>query len=441
VTIPSPSTASPPSGRGPVLMSYGMGTESSAILLPRGRLPPLGSFAAWTGSTRRARQGAITAEEPSCSAQVDCPSVMTLPRGTLVISSLTEFEESTAFERWTLEALVPLPARRPHQLVKDVAANHVWITLGDAATVRVYAGGVQEVHVDLRPLAFGAAWKVLDLLLELAYANAGTPAGGGWLTIAKKENLARQGHGALVPLTADRALWRTLTSTYAATTQARHSLVHRLAEVDQATGTLIGRDDSGLPLVPITADQQEAFCRAVQRAAMAALAGQISRRERSDLAGQLDQLQAHHQQPALGGIQFQPPALLLAPASLSSSQLVIDIPALIQAAQSSWPDRKQIDATFSLPDGRNFLAEADTAPASVVTVDPDNPPDWLQEWEGWARPGTAGQPASVNTPRSSQWAWWGQLDRSIRLAWAWACRSARSACRWVGRLARSALSR
>jgi hypothetical protein len=115
-----------------------------------------------------------------------------------VISSSTEFEESTAFERWTLEALVPLPARRPHQAVKDVAANHVWIT-PESAVVRMYAGGVREVHVDLRPLAFGAAWKVLDLLLELACTNAGTTAGGGWLTIAKKENLARQGHGVLSP--------------------------------------------------------------------------------------------------------------------------------------------------------------------------------------------------------------------------------------------------
>jgi hypothetical protein len=190
----------------------------------------------------------------------------------------------------------------------------------------------------------------------------------------------------LAPLTADRPLWHALTSTYAATTQARHSLVHRLADVDQATGTLTGRDERGQPLVPMTADQQEAFCLAVQRAAVAALAGQLSRRERADLAWQLDQLQTHHQQPALGGVQFQPPALLLVPATLSGGQLVIDMPALIQAARSSWPDRTQIDATFSLPDGRHFLAEVETAPARVVTVDPDDPPDWLQEWEGRARP-------------------------------------------------------
>jgi hypothetical protein len=169
---------------------------------------------------------------------------MALSRGTLVITSLTELEESTAFERWTLEALVPLPARRPHKGIVDAVTNEATLTVESVVQRMYVGGGVREVHVDLRPLAFGAAWKVLDLLLELASSNAGTTAGGR-LTIAKKERLARQGHGDLAPLTADRTLWRTLTSTYAVTTQARHSLVHRRAEVDQVTGSLTGRDSAG----------------------------------------------------------------------------------------------------------------------------------------------------------------------------------------------------
>jgi hypothetical protein len=68
----------------------------------------------------------------------------------------------------------------------------------------------RSTTLDDSSLAFGAAWKVLDLLLELAYANAGTTAASGRLTIAKKESLARQGHGTLAPLTTDRTLWRTL---------------------------------------------------------------------------------------------------------------------------------------------------------------------------------------------------------------------------------------
>ena len=84
-----------------------------------------------------------------------------------MISSVTEFVEATAFERGALEGLVPLPTARPHSAIKDIQNNAVRVTMG-TAVVRVYAGGIKEVHVDLRPLAFGAAWKVIDLLIELA---------------------------------------------------------------------------------------------------------------------------------------------------------------------------------------------------------------------------------------------------------------------------------
>lgn len=63
------------------------------------------------------------------------------------------------------------------------------MTVG-TAVVRVYAGGIKEVHVDLRPLAFGTAWKVLDLLVELALFQAGFGT-GGWMTIAEKVRHAR----------------------------------------------------------------------------------------------------------------------------------------------------------------------------------------------------------------------------------------------------------
>jgi hypothetical protein len=298
-----------------------------------------------------------------------------------VIRSLPEFADSTTFERWALEALVPLPVTRPHQRVKDPIARHVWVTAG-TAIARAYAGGVREVYVDLRPLAFGAAWKVLDLLIELALSNTGAYPNAGQLPIADKQQAARQGQGTCIPLSGDAALWRTLTASYDATTEIRHSLVHRLAEVDKATGTLVGRDRSGQPLLPITADQQEAFCRAVQRAAAAALTGRISPRERSDLTWQLDQLQAHHQQPLLGGQELRPPPLIIAPASMANGHLVVDVPMLRQEAQSSFPEEHQVDATFALPDGRHLIGQVESAPGSVVNVDLNDLPDWLEEWEG-----------------------------------------------------------
>ena len=163
-----------------------------------------------------------------------------------MICSLTEFEEATAFERWALAGLGPLPTARPHPAVKDIENNAVRVMLG-TAVVRVYAGGVNEVHVDLRPLAFGTAWKVLDLLIELALWQAGLGT-SGWMTIAGKIRHARGAAGDCVPLSNDTALWIALTAAYAGTEEVRHSLVHRLAEVDQATGELTGRDRKSLPM-------------------------------------------------------------------------------------------------------------------------------------------------------------------------------------------------
>lgn len=120
--------------------------------------------------------------------------------------------------------------------VKDIAGNQVRMAVG-ITVVREYAGGVQDVYIDLRPLAFGAAWKVLDLLVELALTQAGVAAAGGSVTITEKVKRARTAVGLCPPLSSDAPVWATLTAVYAATEEVRHSLVHRQAEVDRASVT------------------------------------------------------------------------------------------------------------------------------------------------------------------------------------------------------------
>jgi hypothetical protein len=297
-----------------------------------------------------------------------------------VISSLVEFEEATAFERWALGALVPLPAARPHRAVKDIENNAVRVTAG-TEVVRVYAGGIAEVQVDLRPLAFGAAWKVIDLLIELALSQAGLGT-GGQMTIADKVKQVKKAVGNCPPLSSDNALWSALMSVYAGTEEIRHSLVHRRAEVDQATGELTGRDKNGQPLVPITAEQQEAFCRVAQRATQAVLAKAISPRERSDLAWNLDQLVNLHRQALLGGQQMAHAPLALAPTRMSGSAVLVNAPALLGELRKNFPDPAAYDASFELPDGRHLLVELDQAPSTEVAVDPGALPAWAVLWEG-----------------------------------------------------------
>lgn len=173
-----------------------------------------------------------------------------------MINTIVEFDEATAFERWALDALVPLSSTQPHTAVIDVEKKDVRVVV-ETALLRLNAGEIRDVHVDLRPLAFGT-WKVLDLLMELSLA--GTHLGGRVrMTVRAKVGRATQGAGLCPPLSKDTELWRTLAGLYVATAETRHSLVHRVAEVNCVTGEVTGRDESGGTLTPITAELRRPF--------------------------------------------------------------------------------------------------------------------------------------------------------------------------------------
>ncbi len=63
------------------------------------------------------------------------------------------------------------------------------IRVGGTIEVSTSFGGVQRT-IELRPLAFGAAWKVLDLLIELALHRASRSPNGNHWTIEEKAELA-----------------------------------------------------------------------------------------------------------------------------------------------------------------------------------------------------------------------------------------------------------
>lgn len=303
-----------------------------------------------------------------------------------MITSQPEFEESTAFERWMLSALVPLPKKRSHAAgVKDIATGTVIYT-PETVEMCMFAGGVREVVVDLRPLAFGAAWKILDLLIEFALWNEGHRGGRyGRMTIETKASCAEAGAGRCSHLSDDRPLWSTLLAGYAATKETRHSLTHRLAEVDAMTGTLTGRDVKGRALLPLTAEQQEAFCRAVQRAAEAVLTGNLSVRDRSDLAWQLDQLHRHHGRPLLDGIQTVPHPVAIARKPTQAGPFELDVPEVMEEVKGNWPNLDQCDVSIELEDGRFIIAEIENLPHSVMMIDPARLPDAFELWDGPGR--------------------------------------------------------
>jgi hypothetical protein len=164
-----------------------------------------------------------------------------------VIATVSDFDDETAWERTVLSFALPLMPLTASGATFDLRTKNVTISLSE----NLGENAVEEFRNTLLPLLFGAAWKILDLGLELAYSQAGlVPQNGTRWTIDEKAGNARAGRGTIPGFSPSSDLWLALSSLYASTKETRHALVHRRVRV---TGTreLIGVDRQGVDLVPI----------------------------------------------------------------------------------------------------------------------------------------------------------------------------------------------
>jgi hypothetical protein len=86
-----------------------------------------------------------------------------------------EFADDTAFERLVLDRAMPLLPTSEARSVIDLRGPGVSVAV-TPMPARVYVGDAPGTVgvAELRPLIFGAAWKVLDLLVELATGKRDT---------------------------------------------------------------------------------------------------------------------------------------------------------------------------------------------------------------------------------------------------------------------------
>jgi hypothetical protein len=168
-----------------------------------------------------------------------------------------------------------------------------------------------------------------------------------------------------------------LIACYAATEQLRNTLVHRQAHVD-ANGSLTPTE-SGKPIGrPLTADEQETFCRAVQRAAQAVLSGRLDMRSANDLAFCLDALAAHHGAGTLGGVDAPRRTFIVqVTPEETESEAIVDIDAVRVAAQQAVSDVPYFDLEIHLADSRILTGRLEDADSSPAHIDKLNPPSWL----------------------------------------------------------------
>jgi hypothetical protein len=250
-------------------------------------------------------------------------------------------------------------------------------------TSELTLGRQRQPLADLRPLLFGAAWKVLDLLVELALHRAGEqpdrPNGTEW-TIDRKKDLAGQHSGVCRPLSSEPAIWAALCDMYVKTVETRHSLVHRRIRVDPRSGDMAGTDRNGARLLTFTAEDQDAFVQVVRAAAAAAVSGSKSPRQRDTLLWQLARLQAHHGNRALGGVEPAPIPRVIADLETVGTNWIVDVPSLLRQASAAFSQAQQFDVELHVPDGSGIVYEGqlESAPQTREVIDLASPPHWLR---------------------------------------------------------------
>lgn len=293
--------------------------------------------------------------------------------------SWQEFDLDSRLERDLLRRalpLVPTGSSEANQSTLDQATN----TAHHAATAVSILGATPTKCIELlsiRPLLIGAAWKTLDLLLETALGLSGVLSGSSQrTTIARKQSLARQ-HAAR-PAAIDSPTWAALCEVYAATVDLRHSLVHRRAHVN-ASDELIGVDEHGNPLAPVTPQEQEAFARAAQLAAELVTSTPPDSRTHADLERQLITLSRHHAvNLATVTLADVPPrwTVIVDPHPQVAGAYQLDLKLL----RSRVGGVTNVDVIVQFRDrpGQELAGRLEIAPVDdAVLIDPNRPPAWL----------------------------------------------------------------
>lgn len=247
-------------------------------------------------------------------------------------------------------------------------------------------GRIADLLGRFSPLVFGAAYKVIDLLVEMVRRlNHEPPCPYGRWSSKRKHEYVRKGMPALLPAPLHRHLdhWSRVAALYERFGEHRHALVHRRAEVLE-DDSLTGTDPSGSSLSPVSAAEQEAFAQLAQLLAAAVIAGAEDARLRNSLAWQLDALDGHHRLGLLGA--HRPPDVI--------RQVVVDLERLDAGrwrlldgasvhehlrAQDEEPLNADLEA-HAKDDGQEAICEGQCidVPDAVVDFDEGHPPSWLR---------------------------------------------------------------
>ena len=295
-----------------------------------------------------------------------------------MIATLSDFQDATAFELYTLETVRPVI--EPHDGGSIDLRDPTKVVVGATGFASVSGAAVNRLKDSLSPLLFGAAWKVIDLMLEFTLNKASlTPNGRNW-SIAEKESHARSGAGDRSVLGCTQIVWNALLNSYAGTVEHRHCLVHRSAKVDLSTGTLEGKDQKGRALQPLTREQQVSLAKVAGIAARAVAQRGLRSRSEDHLKYYLDQLRAHSAAPAFGVPGASAPVEVFLALTKDNGSYALDMTNVIDRVSQRVPSAPHFDLRVDVPDGsgRQLFAHAEDAPTGKTVLNLEALPTWIQ---------------------------------------------------------------
>lgn len=213
-----------------------------------------------------------------------------------MIETTRDFSEAVEYELLVLKQLFPLfsdDAMGNTLDLRQAMQGTGPVKHGMTAVIKMFADD-RNLQGVLAPLAFSSAWKVLDLLIELALAKGGFRPGkrsDRW-TIKSKVKLAEQAPGSQL-LGVDEAVWRAICAAYERTEEHRHCLIHRRASFTEKPLNLTGKGENGDTLRPLNEKELRAFIHLSQLLGAGVLEAPMSERAMGQLCFLLQQMSEH----------------------------------------------------------------------------------------------------------------------------------------------------
>jgi len=296
-----------------------------------------------------------------------------------------DFAEDTDYERFVLDRLGPHRVRvaEPGFIYHDEAnpeggrRGNMTVKIGPAIEG---AEPREELRRSLRPVGFGAAYKILDMLLEHVLRANGV--GGARMTFAQKTSMLSTRPTTLpVPFDRRPELWDRLAPLYRAFQEARHAVTHRRAQVTPA-GDLEVYDDSRTLTDTIAGTELAAFSAAVHTLAEAVVDIDADERRTSIAAWHLNMLGSRYGFPPLAATNPDAGRRLLVSdlAPLENGLVRFDV-----ARAGGIVAHQQPPSFWDLElraGQRMFVGRWEDVPDSCgdeIDFHPASPPSWLSE--------------------------------------------------------------